>query len=84
VTFPEWMSPPATALDATLLDELLEPDEVPDETSGFDLWTSEDAHARALQAPEMEPYVAAVIPLLEGVPEQIEVLVRGGKGTPDS
>jgi quinol monooxygenase YgiN len=48
----------------------------------FDLWTSEEAHSQALQAPELQPFVAETVPLLEGMPEQIEVQARGGKGLP--
>jgi quinol monooxygenase YgiN len=48
----------------------------------FDLWTSEDAHSQALQAPELQPSIAETVPLLEGMPEQIEVQARGGKGLP--
>ena len=48
----------------------------------FDLWTSEEAHSQALQAPELQPSIAETVPLLEGMPEQIEVQARGGKGLP--
>ena len=47
-----------------------------------DLWTSEEAHSQALQAPELQPFIAETVPLLEGMPEQIEVQARGGKGLP--
>jgi quinol monooxygenase YgiN len=47
-----------------------------------DLWTSEEAHAEALQAPELEPHVERAMPLLEGMPEQIKVRPVGGKGVP--
>ena len=48
----------------------------------FDLWTSGEAHAQALEAPELQPSIAETVPLLEGMPEQIEVRARGGKGLP--
>jgi quinol monooxygenase YgiN len=47
-----------------------------------DLWTSKEAHADALKAPELRPYVEQAIPLLEGMPEQIEIRAVGGKGFP--
>jgi quinol monooxygenase YgiN len=46
-----------------------------------DLWTSKEAHLQALKAPELRPYVEHAMPLLEGMPNQIEVRPRGGKGT---
>jgi quinol monooxygenase YgiN len=48
-----------------------------------DLWTSQEAHAEALKAPELRPYVEKALPLLEGMPEQIEVRPVGGRGVPD-
>jgi quinol monooxygenase YgiN len=48
----------------------------------IDLWTSQEAHAEALQAPELRPFVEQAMPLLEGMPEQIEVRPLGGKGLP--
>jgi quinol monooxygenase YgiN len=48
----------------------------------IDLWTNKEAHAEALKAPELRPYVEKAIPLLEGMPEQIEVRAVGGKGLP--
>lgn len=45
-----------------------------------DLWTSKEAHLEALKAPELRPYVEQCMPLLEGMPKQIEVRPRGGKG----
>ena len=39
----------------------------------IDLWTSQEAHAEALKAPELRPFVEQAMPLLEGMPEQIEV-----------
>jgi quinol monooxygenase YgiN len=48
----------------------------------IDLWTSQEAHAEALKAPELRPFVEQAMPLLEGMPEQIEVRPAGGKGLP--
>ena len=47
-----------------------------------DLWTDQEAHAEALQAPELRPFVEKSMPLLEGMPEQIEIRPVGGKGLP--
>ena len=47
-----------------------------------DLWTSQEAHAEALKAPELRPFVEQAMPLLEGAPEQFEVRPVGGKGLP--
>ena len=44
-----------------------------------DLWTSEEEHAEALEAPDMRPFVEECMPLLEGMPEQIRVRPVGGK-----
>jgi quinol monooxygenase YgiN len=44
-----------------------------------DLWTSEEEHAEALKAPEMQSFVEECMPLLEGMPEQIGVRPVGGK-----
>lgn len=48
----------------------------------IDLWTSQEAHAKALKAPELRPFVEQAMPLLEGMPEQIDVRPMGGKGLP--
>ena len=48
----------------------------------IDLWTSQEAHAEALKAPELRPFVEQAMPLLEGMPDQIEVRPVGGKGLP--
>jgi quinol monooxygenase YgiN len=48
----------------------------------IDFWTSQEAHADALKAPELRPFVEQAMPLLEGMPEQIEVRPVGGKGLP--
>jgi quinol monooxygenase YgiN len=45
-----------------------------------DIWTSKDAHDVALQNPAIRVYVDHVIPMLEGMPVQTEVVLRGGKG----
>jgi quinol monooxygenase YgiN len=45
-----------------------------------DLWTTKEAHQEALQNPQLRPYVEKSLPLLEGMPEQIEVRPVGGKG----
>jgi quinol monooxygenase YgiN len=46
----------------------------------IDLWTSGETHAVALKAPELRPFVEEATPLLEGMPEQIEVKPVGGNG----
>ena len=48
----------------------------------IDLWTSQEAHAEALKAPALRPFVEQAMPLLEGMPDQIEVEPVGGKGLP--
>ena len=47
-----------------------------------DLWTGQDAHAKALENPELRPFVEKSLPMLEGMPEQIEIRPVGGKGLP--
>jgi quinol monooxygenase YgiN len=47
-----------------------------------DLWTSQEEHEKALQTPELRPFVEKSLPLLEGMPEQIEIRPVGGKGLP--
>jgi quinol monooxygenase YgiN len=49
-----------------------------------DLWASKDEHVAALQVPELRPFVEKAMPLLEGMPEQIEIRPVGGKGLPQS
>lgn len=44
-----------------------------------DLWTSEEEHSEALRAPELRPYIEETIPLLQAMPEQIDVQPVGGK-----
>src|SRR4030095_6406182 len=46
------------------------------------LWPSQQAHDEALKAPELRPFVEQAMPLLEGMPDQIEVRPVGGKGLP--
>ena len=45
-----------------------------------DLWTDREAHEEALKAPELRPFVEKSMPLLKGMPEQIEIRPVGGKG----
>ena len=47
-----------------------------------DLWTSKEEHVEALKAPELRTFVEAAMPLLEGMPEQLEIRPIGGKGLP--
>ena len=65
---------------ACLLYLVTEPADSPNDIWVIDLWTTEEEHTKALQAPELQPYIAETMPLLEGMPEQIEVQARGGKG----
>lgn len=48
-----------------------------------DLWTTQKAHEEALQDPGLRPFVEKSLPLLEGMPEQIEIRPVGGKGLPE-
>jgi quinol monooxygenase YgiN len=52
----------------------------PDRIWVIDVWTSKEAHTAALAQPELKPFIAQTIPLLEGMPEQVEVVPAGGKG----
>ena len=52
----------------------------PNEIWVEDLWTSKEEHTAALARQEVRPFVAHALPLLEGMPEQIEVAPMGGKG----
>ena len=45
-----------------------------------DLWATKRDHAAALARPEMKPFIARAIPLLQGLPEQTEINLIGGKG----
>jgi quinol monooxygenase YgiN len=47
-----------------------------------DLWSGKEAHAEALKAPELRPFIEEAMPLLEGMPEQMEIRPVGGKGLP--
>lgn len=67
---------------ACLMYLVTESSDSPNDIWVFDLWTSGEAHAQALEAPELQPSIAETVPLLEGMPEQIEVRARGGKGLP--
>jgi quinol monooxygenase YgiN len=68
--------------EACLLYLVTEATEDPDVIWVWDLWTSAEDHAAALQVPELRPFVERTIPLLEGMPEQLEVRAVGGKGLP--
>ncbi|MCW2631857.1 MAG: hypothetical protein JWR88_819 [Pseudonocardia sp.] len=70
------------ANDACLLYMVSEDDDDRDLIWVVDLWTSKDEHAEALQAPELRPFIEQAMPLLEGMPEQLEVRPVGGKGVP--
>jgi quinol monooxygenase YgiN len=67
---------------ACLLYLVTESTDDPDVIWVWDLWTSAEDHAAALRAPELRPFVERTIPLLEGMPEQLEVRAGGGKGLP--
>ena len=69
---------------ACLMYLVTEPVDSPDDIWVIDMWTTEEEHTKALEAPEMQPHIAATMPLLERMPQQIEVLARGGKGPPES
>jgi quinol monooxygenase YgiN len=45
-----------------------------------DLWTSKEAHTIALRNPDLISFITQTIPLLEGLPEQTEIIPSGGKG----
>jgi quinol monooxygenase YgiN len=42
-----------------------------------DLWKSKKAHTQALGVPELRRYFEEATPLLEGMPEQIEIKSKG-------
>jgi quinol monooxygenase YgiN len=65
---------------ACLLYLVSEAADEPDVVWVVDLWTDQEAHAEALKAPELRPFVEQAMPLLEAMPEQIEVRPVGGKG----
>jgi quinol monooxygenase YgiN len=64
---------------ACLLYLVVEAVDDPDGIWVVDLWSSEEEHSTALQAPELRRYVSETVPLLRGAPEQIQVRVAGGK-----
>lgn len=68
--------------DACVLYMVTEDDVHPDLIWVVDLWTSKDEHTEALKAPELRPFVEQAMPMLEGMPEQLEVRPKGGKGVP--
>lgn len=68
--------------DACTLYLVSEATDDPDLIWVVDVWTTEDAHAEALKAPELRPLIEETMPLLEGMPEQIEIRPAGGKGVP--
>jgi len=45
-----------------------------------DVWTDKNEHAAAMGTPEMRSQIMKCMPLLEGMPEQIELAPVGGKG----
>ena len=45
-----------------------------------DLWTNKEEHTTAMASLEMRSFITQTIPLLDGMPEQIEVELVGGKG----
>jgi quinol monooxygenase YgiN len=44
-----------------------------------DLWTNGDDHKTAMNDAEMQAYVKQAMPLLDGMPQQKEVEIVGGK-----
>ncbi len=45
-----------------------------------DVWVSQEAHTAAMATPDMQTYITKCIPLLAGMPEQLNVELAGGKG----
>ena len=45
-----------------------------------DVWTNQDDHAVAMNTPQMRSNIAKSLTVLESMPEQIEVVLAGGKG----
>jgi quinol monooxygenase YgiN len=64
---------------ACLLYLVSEAVDAPDLIWVTDLWTSKQEHQAALARPELRPYIDQAMPLLTGMPEQIEVRPVGGK-----
>jgi len=54
--------------------------EDPDVIWVIDRWTSREDHEKALQQPELRPFVEKTVPLLVAMPEQTEIKPVGGKG----
>ncbi|HEX6681736.1 MAG TPA: antibiotic biosynthesis monooxygenase [Candidatus Limnocylindrales bacterium] len=54
----------------------------PDTIYVTDLWTTKEQHAEALKIPALRPFIERTMPLLEGMPEQIELHPVGGIGVP--
>lgn len=44
-----------------------------------DVWTDSESHQEAMNQKEMQAYVKQAMPLLEGMPEQIDIELVGGK-----
>ena len=44
-----------------------------------DIWKDAESHSQAMQDETMRTYVQQAMPLLEGMPEQIELSAAGGK-----
>ncbi len=65
------------ANDACLLYLVTSPADDPTTIWVVDLWTSADAHTEALRDPSLQPHIEATVPLLEGMPEQTPLDVRG-------
>jgi quinol monooxygenase YgiN len=47
-----------------------------------DIWTSKEKHSLALASPELKSFIPTAMPLLENMPEQIEIVPVGGKKLP--
>lgn len=45
-----------------------------------DVWTNQADHTVAMNTPDMLTFIARCMSLLEGMPEQIEIDLAGGKG----
>ena len=69
---------------ACLMYMVSEDDHDPNVIHVTDLWTSKERHEKALQAPELRPFVEKAVPLLQGPPEQTEIKPVGGVGVPES
>jgi quinol monooxygenase YgiN len=69
---------------ACLMYMVSESAEEPDVIWVTDLWTSKEEHAEALRNPKLRPFVERTMPLLQGMPEQIEIRPAGGLGVPSA